>query len=102
MVTSIGLGFSIYDSTEEAIQKMINEQLNSPPVNEHFKLQIKTLQDAPRDADKLERLLKVKRRQKEEAMHMEDTQRLVVEEIEMLKVVLHLAVSRSKRSRRSW
>jgi hypothetical protein len=71
MVTPIGLGFSIYDSTEEAIQKMINEQLNSPPVNEHFKLQIKTLQNAPRDPEKLERLLKVKRRQKEEAMHIE-------------------------------
>jgi hypothetical protein len=69
---------------------MINEQLNSPPVNEHFKLQIKTLQNAPRDPDKLERLLKVKARQKEgEAMHIEDTQRLVTE-IEMLKVVLYL------------
>jgi hypothetical protein len=73
----------------EASQKMINEQLNSPPVNEHFKLQIKTLQNAPRDADKLERLLKVKRRQKEDAMHIEDTQRLVTE-IEMLNVVLYL------------
>ena len=91
------LVYSIYDSTELAIQKMIeasqrmiNEQLNSPPVNEHFKLQIKTLQNAPRDPDKLERLLKVKRRQKEEeAMHIEDTQRLVTE-IEMLKVVLYL------------
>ncbi len=37
--------------------------------------QIKTLlQDAPRDADdKLERLLKLKERQKEEARQMEDT-----------------------------
>jgi hypothetical protein len=59
----------------EASQKMINEQLNSRPVNEHFKLQIKTLQNAPRDADKLERLLQVKERQKEEAMHMKDTQK---------------------------
>jgi hypothetical protein len=50
----IGLVYSIYDSTEEAIQKMIeasqkmiNEQLNnSPSVNEYFKLQIKTLQNA--------------------------------------------------------
>jgi hypothetical protein len=91
------LVYSIYDSTELAIQKMIeasqrmiNEHLNSPPVNEHFKLQIKTLQNAPRDPDKLERLLKVKRRQKEEeAMHIEDTQRLVTE-IEILKVVLYL------------
>jgi hypothetical protein len=49
---TIGLVYnSIYDSTEEAIQKMIeasqkmiNEQYANPPVNEHFKLQIKTLQ----------------------------------------------------------
>jgi hypothetical protein len=78
---------------------MINEQLNSPPVNEHFKLQIKTLQNAPRDPDKLERLLKVKKRQKEEAMHIEDTQRLVTE-IEMLKVVLYL-VCRNRSERES-
>jgi hypothetical protein len=36
--------------------------------------------------------LESKHRQKEEAMHVEDTQRLVAEEIEMLKVVLHLMV----------
>ena len=64
----------------------------------HLELQIKTLQNAPRDPDKLERLLKVKRRQKEdEAMYFEDTERLVTE-IEMLKVVLHL-VSRDKRKK---
>jgi hypothetical protein len=81
---------------------MINEQLNSPPVNEHFKLQIKTLQNAHRDADKSERLLKVKERQKEEEpIHMEDTQRLVIE-IEMPKVVFCIWVRRRKccRSRR--
>ena len=101
MVVSIGLVYSIYDSTELAIQKMIdasqrmiNEQLNSPTVNEHFKLQIKTLQNAPRDPDKLERLLKIKRRQKEESVRIEDTQKLVTE-IEMLKVVLYL-VSRKQ------
>lgn len=42
-------------------------------------------------------LLKSKERQKEEAMHIEDTQRLVTEEIEMLKVVLYL-VARKERS----
>jgi hypothetical protein len=96
------LVYSIYDSTEEAItkmieasQEMINEQLNSPPVNEHFKLQIKTLQNAPRDADKLERLLKKKERAKDEAMQMEDTQRLVTE-IEMIKVVLRLVCRKRK------
>jgi hypothetical protein len=60
-----------------------------PATKRHLKLEIKTLQNAPRDADKLERLLKVKQRQKEEARHIEETQRLVTE-IEMLKVVLIL------------
>jgi hypothetical protein len=101
------LVFSIYDSTEVAIEKMIdasqrmitiansNEGIEggwggmNPAVKRHLELQIKTLQNAPRDPDKLERLLKSKRRQKEEAMHIEDTERLVTE-IEMLKVVLYL------------
>jgi len=58
----------------EASQRMINEQ-NNLIVNKHFELQIKTLlQNAPiRDADRLERLLKRKQREKEEAMYMEDT-----------------------------
>jgi hypothetical protein len=101
---SIGLVFSIHDPTEVAIQKMIDANQGiitmgsqgegmSPPMKKHLELEIKTLQNAPRDAEKLERLLQVKQRQKEEAMHMEDTQRLVTE-IEMLKVVLHLMVSR--------
>jgi hypothetical protein len=34
-----------------------------PATKRHLKLEIKTLQNAPRDADKLERLLKVKQRQ---------------------------------------
>jgi hypothetical protein len=93
------LVYSIYDSTEEAIQKMIDASqrmitINSqgelggmnPIIKRHYELQIKTLQNAPRDPDKLERLLKRKERQKEEAMYMEETQRLVTE-IEMLKVV---------------
>jgi hypothetical protein len=69
----------------------------SPPMRRHLELEIKTLENAPRDADKLEQLLQVKRRQKEEAMYIADTQRLVTEEIEMLKVVLHLVVSRNRR-----
>jgi hypothetical protein len=96
-VRCLTLVYSIYDSTEEAIQKMIeasqrmiNEQQHgNPAINEHFKLQIKTLQNAPRDEEKLERLLKVKERQNDAATHIEDTQRLVTE-IEMLKVVLYL------------
>jgi hypothetical protein len=62
----------------------------SPPMKKHLELEIKILKNAPRDADKLRKLLQVKQRQKEEADHTEDTQRLVTE-IEMLKVVLYLA-----------
>jgi hypothetical protein len=62
----------------EASQRMINEQ-NNPIVNKHFELQTKTLQNAPRDADELEWLLKKKERAKEKAMHIENTQRLVTE-----------------------
>jgi hypothetical protein len=43
-------------------------------------------------------LLKVKKRQKEEAMHIEDTERLITE-IEMVKVVLRL-VRRDRRAAR--
>jgi methyl coenzyme M reductase beta subunit len=86
----------------EASQRMIT--INSqgelggmnPAIKRHLELEIKTLQNAPRDADKLERLLKIKERQKDKAMYMEDTQRLVTE-IEMLKVVLYL-VRRKRRS----
>jgi DNA-binding FrmR family transcriptional regulator len=112
----IDLVYSIYDSTEVAIQKMIeasqrmitinnsNQAIEAaawrgmnPAIKKHLELQIKTLQNAPRDPDKLERLLKVKRRQKEEATERENTERLVTE-IEMLKVVLFL-VCRNIRGR---
>ena len=66
----------------------------NPVMKRHLELEIKTLQNAPRDADKLRRLLEIKQRQKDEAMHIKDTQRLVTE-IEMLKVVLYL-VSRKQ------
>ena len=56
--------YAIYYSIEEAIKKMIEssermigEQNNNPAINKHFELRIKTLQNAPRDADKLEALL---------------------------------------------
>jgi len=60
----LSLVYSIYYSIEEAIKKMIEssermigEQNHNPAVNKHFELQIKTLQNAPRDTDKLEALL---------------------------------------------
>ena len=86
---SIGLVYSIPNSTEVAIQKMIEASQHmitmnnrgetggmSPPLKRHVELEIKTLETAPRDADKLEGLLKAKRSQKE-AMDSEVTQRLV-------------------------
>jgi demethoxyubiquinone hydroxylase (CLK1/Coq7/Cat5 family) len=49
----------------------------NPAVKSHYELEIKTLQNAPRDVEKLEWLLKVKEREKEhEAMHIEDTQKV--------------------------
>jgi hypothetical protein len=48
----------------------------SPVINRHYELQIKTLQNAPRDADRLERLLKAEEeREKQEAMHIKETQK---------------------------
>jgi hypothetical protein len=47
----------------------------NPAVKSHYELEITTLQNAPRDEDKLERLLKIKKRQNEEAMHINDIQR---------------------------
>jgi hypothetical protein len=111
LVVPIGLVYSIHDPTEVAISKMIDASqrmitMNSQgelggmshPLKRHLALQIKTPETAPRDAEKLERLLKAKRRQKEEAMHIEDTQRLVAE-IEMLKVLLYLVRRTSSRNR---
>jgi methyl coenzyme M reductase beta subunit len=109
------LVYSIHDSTEVAIQKMIDASqrmldVNSrvqgeaakeegwginPIMKRHFELEIKTLQNAPRDEGKLRELLKLKEKENEKATHIEDTQRLVTE-IEMLKVVLYL-VSRKSR-----
>ena len=39
----------------------------NPVMKKHLELEIRTLQNAPRDADKLSRLLELKQRQKEEA-----------------------------------
>jgi hypothetical protein len=87
------LVYSIHDPTEVAIQKMIDFSQRmidvqskvtgepkdgwglNPVMKKHLELEIKTLQNAPRDAEKLRRLLEIKQRQKEEAMHIEDTQR---------------------------
>jgi hypothetical protein len=55
----------------EASQRMIRVNSQGEGMNHaikrHLELEIKTLQNAPRDVDKLERLLRLKERQKEEA-----------------------------------
>jgi ATP-dependent protease HslVU (ClpYQ) ATPase subunit len=93
----------IDDSTEAVIQRMIEAMRKfiregedqqegiqiSSVTKRHFQLQIKTLQNAPRDTSKLQQIIKAKERQNEKARHVEDTQRLVTE-IEMLKPVLFL------------
>ena len=53
----------------------------NPVMKRHLELEIKTLQNAPRDPDKLKQLLELKQRQKEGADHIEDTQRLVTERL---------------------
>jgi hypothetical protein len=53
----------------------------NPAIKKHFELQIKTLENAPRDVGKLEQIIKAKERRREEdtAMHVEDMQSLVTE-----------------------
>lgn len=69
----------------------------SPITNKEVKLQIKTLQNALRDVDKLEWLSKSKEREKQrqkQCTHRRYTK--IVTETEMLKVVLYL-VNRNHR-----
>jgi hypothetical protein len=102
---------SISESTEviiqrnvEGIQKLLNPQYGNttpdeeaaavikinPAIKSHCELEIKTLQEAPRDADKLRALLQIKERQHQKiTTHMEDIETLFTE-IEMLKFVLFL------------
>lgn len=92
--------FSINDPTEVAIQKMIEAHrkvispLNNPATNRSQEIQIATLEKAPRDAAKLEAMIRKKKLQKERANDIIETQKLVLE-IEMLRVVLFL-VNRDK------
>jgi hypothetical protein len=78
------------DSTEAVIQRMIEDKRSfiregpegiqiSSVTKRHFQLQIETLQNAPRDASKLEQIIKTKERQNEKARHIYDIQRLVTE-----------------------
>jgi len=73
-------------SKEEKAKTVI--QIN-PAMQRHFELEIKTMQDAPRDADKLIQILKIKQREYETSKIVEEIEK-IVSEIEMLKFVLYL------------
>jgi hypothetical protein len=64
----------------------------NPAIKRRLELEIKILQNAPRDPDKLERLLKAKEREKQQATHIQTR----VTDIEMLKIVLYLVARRRK------
>src|SRR5262245_46309193 len=87
----------------EGIQKIIkvrvipDEEIGipiNPAIKRHYKLEIRILREAPTDPDKLRTLVKAKRRELENAIKIEDTERLFPE-IEMLSFVL-CAVSRNE------
>ncbi len=59
----------------------------NPAMKRHFKLEIKTLSEAPRDVDKLRRILISKQIEWEDTMKIEEIERLATE-IEMLRFVL--------------
>jgi hypothetical protein len=92
---------SIYDSAELVIQELIDEcqrnidddeqykNNNSLAANEYLKQKIKTLQNAPRDLKKLERLLKTKEKECGKARYAVDIESLVAE-IEVLRVIRYL------------
>ena len=61
---------------------------------------IRTLQDAPRDVDKLRKLLKAKQRESEDKMKIEKIERLVTE-IEMPRFVLCALCRMQKRKKRA-
>jgi len=67
------------------------------PAITRYLLEIKTLQNAPRDAEKLEGILEIKQKEKEETIHIEEEHKCSYSEIEMFKVILYFLVARSKR-----
>ena len=96
MISTSSSSSSIYDSTEVVIQELVDEcqrnldeQYNSLVANEYLKQKMKTLQDAPRDLKKLEKLLKTKERECRKARYVLDIESLVAE-IEVLRVIRYL------------
>jgi hypothetical protein len=77
-------------------QRNIDEQYNNVIANEYLKFKMKTLQVAPRDPKKLERLLRQKEKECENARSVLDIERLIAE-IEVLKVMRQYLVNRNRR-----
>jgi hypothetical protein len=97
----------MYDSTEVVIQEMmdecqrnIDEQYDSIVANEYLQMKMKTLQEAPRDLKKLERLLKQKEKDCEKAKYAFDIEGLIAE-IEVLRVIRYLINRIDSDNRRS-
>ena len=68
----------------------------NPAMKRHWESEIKILRDAPRDENKLRRLLRTKEKQYEESTRIEDIHNLITE-IEMLKFVLFLVCRNIKK-----
>jgi hypothetical protein len=77
--------------------KQPRRRRNESSSKETFRIRNQDTSKCSKRCRQVRQLLKVKQRQKEEAMHIEDIERLITE-IEMLKVVLYL-VARISRSR---
>ena len=69
-------------ATEEVIE-------SSLAAKRHWELQIRTLQETPRDPEKLRKILKEKQEEYEKAEDSKDTERLVPE-IDMVRFVFYL------------
>jgi hypothetical protein len=81
-------------------QRNIDEQYDSLVANEYLTQKMKTLQDAPRDLKKLERLLKTKERECRKAKYALDIESLIAE-IEVLRVIRYLLNRNDNDNRRT-
>ena len=80
------------EEKKEEKRRGITIQIN-PAMKRHWELEIKTLREAPRDPDKLRKMLKEKQREwEEDTMKIDVIERLVTE-MEMLQFVLCAVLS---------
>jgi len=78
----------VHGGPEEEEEEQPGIQIN-PAMKRHWELEIRTLQEAPRDPSKLKMLIKAKQREWEDTIKIEEIEKLVTE-IEMLRFVLCL------------